>query len=135
MTGCWDTQRKKAKTDECRFCRMTEEEHQEERNAPLEVHHVVPRRADGTHARRNLITVCHSCHITLERTQARGLAQLKEELEERIDEIESDKGDDPSNDVNIEVNQDPSSDMTEDDIRGIVQDEIESIVHPNARWW
>lgn len=134
MTGCWETQRKKVKSDECRFCGMTEEEHQEERESPLEVHHVVPRRANGTHVRYNLITVCHNCHITLERKQAEGLYQLKENFMERIDELEEKIEDMEKNGVNIEVNQDSESDITEEDVRAMVQDEIEKLVHPNARF-
>lgn len=39
----------------CVVCRM--------RNTPLHVHHIIPLSEGGTNDRRNLITLCHDCHL------------------------------------------------------------------------
>lgn len=51
---------------ECQFCGMAESIHYKVYDAGLQVHHIVPRRFGGTHAPENLITVCRSCHGTVE---------------------------------------------------------------------
>ena len=79
---------------------MSESTHREEHGQGLEVHHIVPRRADGSDSPENLLAVCVSCHSTLEHTQADALeriyqvsdeAELRSEiesLEERVNELE-----------------------------------------------
>lgn len=54
----------------CRFCDMTEEEHQEQHNQGLHAHHVLPRDAGGEDHPNNLITVCTACHRTIESAHA-----------------------------------------------------------------
>lgn len=60
----------------CRFCEMTDEEHREEYDRGLEVHHVIPRADGGDDTSTNLLTLCISCHRTLEHTHAKALQQL-----------------------------------------------------------
>ena len=82
---------------ECAFCGMTEKEHEEERGRSLDIHHIIPRRADGSNKPENLISVCISCHKTLESTQADALERIefnqteKQNYEEKIAELENEK--------------------------------------------
>jgi len=57
---------------ECRFC-------ESENN--LHTHHIVPRSADGSDDLDNLITVCASCHNTVESTQGKALKRIKKQLQ------------------------------------------------------
>lgn len=77
----------------CQFCEMTNKEHEEEYGIGIEVHHVVPQKADGSDKKDNLLTVCRSCHATLEKTQGNLLKRLynnnaKDEVEELEKEVE-----------------------------------------------
>jgi len=63
----------------CRFCGTTNEEHREEHGRGLHAHHIIPDGDGGPDSMRNLITVCQSCHRTLESTHARAISQLREE--------------------------------------------------------
>jgi hypothetical protein len=75
---------------ECRFCGLTAEEHREQYDQTLHVHHIVPQRSDGPGCPENLVTVCRDCHHVLEETQVRGIEQLPEpdrELEEQRDSL------------------------------------------------
>lgn len=63
----------------CRFCGVTEEQHEDEHGRSLDIHHIVPRRANGSDNPENLMAVCQSCHQTLESTQADALQRLKTE--------------------------------------------------------
>jgi hypothetical protein len=71
---------------ECQFCGVTNDQHERDYDRGLEVHHVVPQRAAGEDRRENLITVCRSCHNTLEHTQSDALQRIKEA--ETPDEVE-----------------------------------------------
>lgn len=74
---------------ECQFCEMTNEAHEKEYGRGIEVHHVVPKKADGSDKKQNLLTVCRSCHATLEKTQGNLLKRLyKNQVEDEIDELE-----------------------------------------------
>lgn len=64
---------------ECRFCGMSDEEHQEEYKHGLHAHHIIPDAEGGPTSMQNLITVCRSCHQTLEVTHARAVSQLRSE--------------------------------------------------------
>jgi len=78
--SCHTLKKERRQADgECQFCGVTNEQHIEDHDESLHVHHIVPQRADGTDSVENFITVCTECHSTLEKTQARGLAQLKNE--------------------------------------------------------
>ena len=54
----------------CQECGMTEPEHQRRFSASLHVHHKKPLRTFGdrsdAHARKNLVTLCASCHMESE---------------------------------------------------------------------
>lgn len=67
---------------ECRFCGMDSEQHMEEYDRDLEVHHIIPQRAGGSDELLNLIPVCQPCHNILENTQADALQQIKEEAKQ-----------------------------------------------------
>lgn len=76
----------------CQFCGLSDREHTDEYGAGLHVHHIVPRRSDGRDLVENLITVCQSCHNTLEQTQARGLRELAGEVAQGEAEIHPEQG-------------------------------------------
>jgi len=71
---------------ECRFCGMTEEEHHEEYQRSLDIHHIIPRRCDGSNNPENLIAVCVTCHRTLESTQANAIERLDERKQGAVSE-------------------------------------------------
>jgi hypothetical protein len=76
----WDaTRRRVLERDdyECRFCGMSDDEHREEHGRGLSAHHIIPDGDGGEDTPANLITVCQSCHRTLESTHAKAVAQLK----------------------------------------------------------
>jgi len=62
---------------ECRFCGMSNESHKDEYGRGLSAHHIIKNRSGGSNNRKNLITVCESCHKTLESTQADALERLQ----------------------------------------------------------
>lgn len=76
---------------ECQFCGVTDEQHRTEHGRGLDVHHIIPRRSDGSNSKENLITVCRSCHGTLEHTQSEALNRLddrqREDCKSEDDEI------------------------------------------------
>jgi hypothetical protein len=49
--------RERVDTSECHFC---------PRRDSIEVHHIVPRRFDGSNRQENLVAVCERCHNKLE---------------------------------------------------------------------
>lgn len=51
---------------ECRFCEITDDEHRDTYGRGLDVHHIVSREDEATDRKRNLATLCQSCHRTLE---------------------------------------------------------------------
>jgi len=59
----------------CRFCDMTETEHQEQHDQGLHAHHVLPRDAGGEDHPDNLVTVCTACHRTIESVHAAAVEQ------------------------------------------------------------
>lgn len=66
---------------ECHFCESEEN---------LHVHHIIPRKADGSDKPYNLKTVCGSCHKKIEKMQSEGLKRIKEERnDEKIEELEN----------------------------------------------
>jgi len=67
---------------ECRFCGTTNDEHLEQHGRGLEAHHILPRADGGPDTPANLITVCVSCHRTLESTHAKAVGQLERESRE-----------------------------------------------------
>jgi hypothetical protein len=71
---------------ECRFCGITNEEHQEEHGRAIEAHHIIKDNDNGADSPENLITVCRPCHNTLERTQADALSQIRENILNSINE-------------------------------------------------
>lgn len=66
---------------ECQFCGMTNDEHQAKHDQGLHAHHILKDREGGRDVPENLITVCKSCHETLEKTHARAIAELKRQRE------------------------------------------------------
>lgn len=51
---------------ECQFCGMSNAIHNEMYDKDLDVHHILPERQGGSDHRKNLITLCKSCHGQLE---------------------------------------------------------------------
>jgi hypothetical protein len=58
--------RRKLDDNKCQFCGTTNEEHKEQHDQQLHVHHIRPVSEGGNNSQENLITVCKSCHNTLE---------------------------------------------------------------------
>jgi hypothetical protein len=52
-------------------------EHTDKYDSGLEAHHIVKSRDGGGDYPENFITVCRSCHATLEKTQSKGLSEIK----------------------------------------------------------
>jgi len=73
---------------ECRFCGVSDGEHRQENGNGLHVHHLVPRGANGGNEVDNLISVCASCHKTLEHTQGDLLKRYNSGKDEKIAELE-----------------------------------------------
>jgi len=71
----------------CRFCGITDDEHREEYGRGLHAHHVIPEADGGEDRPENLITVCGSCHRTLEDTHGRAVADMKRR-EDYADDLE-----------------------------------------------
>lgn len=94
------TAKKRAKERDdyqCRFCGITQEQHKGEYGRGLHAHHIIKDADGGADHPRNLITVCRTCHTTLENTQADALSRIKdgqttaEKLyERRIEALEGD---------------------------------------------
>ena len=78
---------------ECIFCGVTGEQHKQEYNRDLDVHHVIPSRKGGSDDPENLIPVCIGCHRTIEATQGEALGRIandeldREELEDRNNDL------------------------------------------------
>ena len=68
---------------ECRFCGKSQERHISEHGHALHVHHIIPRSVEGSDHPENLITVCRSCHTTIENTQGKAFKRLKNRFEEK----------------------------------------------------
>lgn len=84
-TDDWDATRRRVLNRDghaCRFCGTTDDEHREEHDTGLHVHHVIPRNDGGTDDPDNLLTVCCRCHRTLEETHAKALSQLERDPDE-----------------------------------------------------
>jgi len=79
--------------ERCRFCGMTNQEHLQAHGEQLHVHHVIPRRANGSDKPKNLICVCVSCHRTIEYTQSDALHRLnkKDSHEEEYDALRQER--------------------------------------------
>jgi len=78
-SGSWEQKREQVlERDDyaCRFCDLTESESAEEYGRALDVHHVIPKRDGGTDAIDNLLTLCPSCHNTLESAHATAMGEL-----------------------------------------------------------
>jgi len=61
---------------ECRFCGMTEEEHQEETDRSLDVHHIIPKSDGGEDRMHNLAALCRSCHSTMESLHGQAMEEI-----------------------------------------------------------
>lgn len=61
----------------CRFCGIGDDEHRDEYGRGLTAHHVIPEADGGRDHPDNLITVCESCHRTLESTHAKAVGEMK----------------------------------------------------------
>jgi len=68
---------------ECRFCEITEEEHQDNHDKGLSIHHIIPRRAGGGDDIDNLMAVCATCHRTVESTQGKAIKKIEEDYTDR----------------------------------------------------
>ena len=81
----WDATRQRVLDRDghaCRFCGIDDDKHIDEYDRGLSAHHIVPKSDGGRDAPENLITVCKSCHRTLEATHAKAVAQLEPDPEE-----------------------------------------------------
>lgn len=80
----WDATRRRVLDRDghaCRFCGIDDDDHRDEYGRGLHAHHVVPKRDGGPDRPENLITVCESCHRTLEDTHAKAVSQLQQQGE------------------------------------------------------
>lgn len=71
---------------ECRFCGMSDEEHNEKCGRSLDVHHVIPRADGGEDRTDNLVALCLSCHRTLENLHAQAIAAHYDAWPEALDQ-------------------------------------------------
>jgi len=72
-------EREVLKMSECHFCGAGD---------PLESHHIVPRRFDGSDSAENIATVCPTCHSKLEKLYNRRFyKELGVEKDRSIDEV------------------------------------------------
>ena len=82
---------------ECIFCGVTGEQHKQEYDRDLDVHHVIPSSKGGSDDPENLIPLCIGCHRTIEATQGEALGRIAEketdtkELERLRSELEETK--------------------------------------------
>lgn len=72
--------------DVCAFCGLTNEALVDETGSGLHAHHVIPKAVGGDHQLENLILVCPDCHKTLQYTQSRAMAHLKEWMDYLVQE-------------------------------------------------
>jgi len=77
---------------ECRFCGMTNAEHEDEHDQGLHAHHVIPRSDGGEDTLSNLLTVCTSCHRTLEQTHAKAVGQMADGKDTAAIDIDDARG-------------------------------------------
>jgi hypothetical protein len=61
---------------ECQFCGVSDEAHREEHTNGLDVHHIIPRSDGGSDSVRNLVSLCRSCHRTMESLHAQALGEI-----------------------------------------------------------
>ena len=73
----------------CRFCGTTNEEHLEETDRGLDVHHIIPQKDGGADTMRNLAALCRSCHRTMESLHGQAMGELEAdaELAERVADV------------------------------------------------
>lgn len=62
---------------ECRFCGVSNGTHEDEHGSGLHAHHIIPAADGGRDLPDNLITVCNSCHRTLEETHGRAVSEMQ----------------------------------------------------------
>lgn len=78
MTQTWETTRQAVldrDDDQCRFCEMTNSEHEDEYDQGLHIHHIIPESEGGSDEPQNLVTLCTSCHKTFESVHADTLSR------------------------------------------------------------
>jgi hypothetical protein len=93
MTRKTPKQKAKQRDDyECQFCGMQDAEHKNKHGSGLEAHHILKQRVGGGDIPSNYITVCKSCHATIEKTQAKGIAQVKDTLETSLTTKKNNQG-------------------------------------------
>lgn len=83
----WDDVRSVAlKRDghECRFCGVSNDQHEAEHGRGLHAHHIVPESEGGYDDPSNLMMVCGGCHRTIESTQASALAGIKSRSDDEV---------------------------------------------------
>lgn len=61
---------------ECRFCGVTNEQHEEEYGRGLDVHHIIPEGDGGDDVPNNLVALCRSCHRTMESLHGQAMGEL-----------------------------------------------------------
>lgn len=73
----------------CRFCGTPNAEHKSEHGRGLHAHHIIPDSDGGKDHPKNLITVCASCHKTLESTHAQAVGEMKrhEDCAQSLEEL------------------------------------------------
>jgi hypothetical protein len=64
---------------ECRFCGKTDEEHIEETDRGLDVHHIIPESDGGRDTMRNLVALCRSCHRTMETLHGQAVGEIADD--------------------------------------------------------
>lgn len=100
--GSWQSIRKEAISRDggvCRFCDISNEEHKDEYGYALSVHHIIPKSDGGSNELDNLITVCRSCHKTIQHTQASAFAELADDSSPETDSEDEDDAADEGDEV------------------------------------
>lgn len=70
---------------ECQFCGKTDEEHRQETDRGLDVHHIIPQSDGGEDRMRNLAALCRSCHGTMENLHGQAMGEMVHEKDYRAD--------------------------------------------------
>jgi len=65
---------------ECKFCGVSNEQHKAEYDRELSAHHIIPKSDGGSDTEDNLVTVCSSCHKTIEEIHGKAVHQILDDI-------------------------------------------------------
>lgn len=72
---------------QCKFCGVSDEGHTKRYGKGLHVHHLHPRRNGGSDKGDNLLTVCISCHQTLEKATKYAIEAHLKAVQEKMEDM------------------------------------------------